>query len=186
MSIPGIPGQSAPPSPGDLQRQLRGMQQEIEALRTAQTLMATQTSAFVTSSYNGSTDFIPVDPSGSYMHSAWITIPEGYTRAIVYLTVSVGGTNSDTNPQYIYCYPVIEAPGEDVTDPNGLVSTGDAIARAVPALFGDSVTSTFCRTMEGLPPGDEIYLSVVGYCDAPSHYGNTGNGHLSALIVFFR
>jgi hypothetical protein len=186
MTIPGTLGQVAPPAADDLQRQLRDLAHEIAALRTAATQMAVETSAFVTQDYNGSTANQTIDPAGQFMHGAYVTVPEGYTRAVFYSTVSVGGTNLDSVPHYIYCYAMIEAPGEDVTDPTGIYSTGDQIARAVPGTYGDSVSSTFCRTLDGLEAGGEIFLGVIGACDSPSPFGGTANGHISALIVFFR
>lgn len=108
---------------------------------------------------------------GSYLFTGTITIPAGFTKAIVLCTATTGGTNGSGAGDNLYCQPQI----------NGV--NGEQIAAGIPAGYAHSVSASQAILINPLS-GGSIPLKVWGATD---HAGWTGgNGHLSAAAIFFR
>lgn len=108
---------------------------------------------------------------GSYLFTGTITIPTGFTKAIVLCTATTGGTNASGAGDNLYCQPQIAT------------FNGEQIAAGIPAGYAHSVSASQAILLNPLT-GSSISLKVWGATD---HAGWTGgNGHLSAAAIFFR
>jgi hypothetical protein len=111
-------------------------------------------------------------PLTTVVLSSSISVPSGFSQALVKMTAIVGGTNGNAGPDNIYCTPVIAG------------VTGDQISTTVDIGFGGSSVGVFARGLTGLS-GGTISLQVRGAVDTPAGWTG-GNAHLSATAFFLR
>lgn len=176
--IPGILGNSAPPADDGVQQQLRDLQQQISDLVTARQLQASETSAIVPASYNGSTDGLTFAGGGARVvaHQGVIAAPITCSQVIVHVVVTAG----DTGGGGLFVSALIRNDNEAVGDPNTL---SEEIASEV--INYASPTTSYVRVLPGMSAGAHVTVGVRVGSQTAGSAGN-GNGHVSALVVFVR
>lgn len=122
--------------------------------------------------YEGATNSVTLTVAGSYLNTGTISVPTGFTKALVFSHCTVGGTNSTGAADNIYCSPTINT------------TNGQLIPQGVTAGFAGTVSMTQALLITPPALGATIQVKVWGAVD---HSGWTGgNGHISAFVIFTR
>lgn len=120
---------------------------------------------------NGASSGIAFGVTQVTMAADTLTVPSGYSRALVMMTASVGGT-SPAGGGNLYGFPRIAG------------VAGDQIAQAAGGgSYATSQNCSFARLLTGLN-GGTIAVDVRGFGSAAGWTG--GNGHVSAIAIFLR
>lgn len=127
--------------------------------------------------HEGHTDGQSLTVAGSNLHTGTITVPAGFSQAVVHATTTVGGTANA--PDNLYGGPTV----------NGV--SGQTIAARAGAIADDiwaqSVTMSQALRLTGLSGGGVITVQAWGAVDtAANWFANLANGHVSAIAVFAR
>lgn len=176
--VPGVLGDSAPPTGDEVWKELRALRQELADLVTARTIQAPESSAIVPEAYNGSTDGLtyPGGATRTFAHEGSVTAPITCSKVLVHVVATAGDTGGGGLYLSIYACNDNENPGDPGTVSEELAS--EVVTYA-------SLTGSFVRVMPGMSAGGHVFMgAMVGSPNA----GNTGTGnaHLSALVVFVR
>lgn len=90
-----------------------------------------------------------IDTTATVRASVTLTVPAGFTRAIVISNATAMGTNSSTAADYLYCSATVQT------------VNGGELYTSVPAGIGASLSSPFQPTLAGLSGGDTITVGVA-------------------------
>jgi hypothetical protein len=120
---------------------------------------------------NGFTAGLTIGIAASILHTETLSIPEGFSQALVFCSISVGAT-SPSGGGNLFIHPNI----------NG--ADGDEIAQAAGgSAFATSAASSMARVITGQTGGS---LTVSAVARASSAGWTGGDGHVSAFAVFLR
>ncbi|MBX7445454.1 MULTISPECIES: hypothetical protein [unclassified Arthrobacter] len=90
-----------------------------------------------------------IDTTATVRASVTLTVPAGFTRAIIISNAVAMGTNSGTTPDYLYCSATVQS------------VNGGELYTSAPAGIGASLASPFQPTLTGLTGGDTITVGVA-------------------------
>lgn len=123
---------------------------------------------------NGVTNYA-IDTVSTVRASVTLTVPSGFSRAVVLANATAMGTNSGTASDYLYCSAVVQA-----------VNGGELYASA-PAGVGASISSPFQPTLTGLTGGQTITVGVATRAGTATWVAATANqASIAATAIFLK
>lgn len=107
--------------------------------------------------------------------SVTLTVPEGFTEAVVIANPTAMGFNSTASPDYLYAQAIIQT------------YNGGEIYTSAPAGVGVGLASPFQMTITDLTGGDDITVSVATRTNNATWAASTGNqANIYAIAYFLR
>lgn len=122
--------------------------------------------------YDGTTTGLTLTTTATTLHTGTISVPSGFSTALVMAFVQVGGLNPTGGVDNVRATARIQ--GVD----------GDTVIESVSAGFVGHSIAMFTRTVTGLSAGDDVTISVRGATINGGYSGATGR--VSAIAVFLR
>lgn len=116
-----------------------------------------------------------IDTVATVRASVTLTVPAGFTRAIVISNATAMGTNSGTAADYLYCSATVQA------------VNGGELYTSAPAGIGASISSPFQPTLTGLTGGDTITVGVATRAGTSTWAADPANqASISATAIFLK
>jgi hypothetical protein len=116
-----------------------------------------------------------IDTTATVRASVTLTVPAGFTRAIVLTSAVAAGTNSGTTAEYLYASAVVSG-----------VNGGELYTSAAAGIAA-SLTSPFSPTLTGLTGGDTITVGVATRAGATTWAADpTNQASISATAIFLK
>lgn len=123
---------------------------------------------------NGVTNYA-IDTVSTVRASLALTVPAGFTKAIVIANAAAMGTNSGTAQDYLYASAVVAG------------VNGGELYTSAPAGVGASVSAQFQPTLTGLTGGDTITVSVATRAGSATWAAATANqASIAATAIFLK
>jgi len=123
---------------------------------------------------NGVTNYA-IDTTSTVRASVTLTVPAGFTRAIITATATAMGTNSGTAPDYLYCSAIVAG-----------VNGGELYSSAAAGL-GVGLAAPFNPTLTGLSSGQTITVGVATRAGTATWTAATANqASISATAIFLK
>lgn len=123
---------------------------------------------------NGVTNYA-IDTTATVRASVTLTVPAGFTRAIVLTSAVAAGTNSGTTAEYLYASAVVSG-----------VNGGELYTSAAAGIAA-SLTSPFSPTLTGLTGGDTITVGVATRAGTTTWTADpTNQASISATAIFLK
>lgn len=123
---------------------------------------------------NGVTNYA-IDTTSTVRAFVTITVPAGFTRAIVLANATAAGTNSGTAADYLYVSAVVAG-----------VNGGELYSSAAPGL-GVGLTAPFSPTLTGLTIGQTITVGVATRAGSATWAAATANqASIAATAIFLK
>ncbi|MDQ0117451.1 hypothetical protein J2T22_000621 [Pseudarthrobacter defluvii] len=116
-----------------------------------------------------------IDTTATVRASVTLTVPVGFSRAIVISNATAMGTNSGTAPDYLYCSVTVQT------------VNGGELYTSAPVGLGASLSSPFQPTLTGLTGGDTITVGVATRAGASTWAADPANqAAISATAIFLK
>lgn len=116
-----------------------------------------------------------IDTVSTVRASVTLTVPAGFTRAIVMANASAAGTNSGTSADYLYVSAVVQA-----------VNGGELYSSAAAGL-GVGLVAPFSPTLTGLSSGQPVTVSVATRAGTATWTAVTANqASIAATAIFLK
>ena len=123
---------------------------------------------------NGITNYA-IGTTATVRASVTLTVPTGFTRAIITATATAMGANSGATADYLYGAAVVAG-----------VNGGELYSSAAPGL-GASLAAPFNPTLTGLTDGQVITVGVATRTGAAAWAASTANqASISATVMYLR
>ena len=123
---------------------------------------------------NGVTNYA-IDTTATLRASVMLTVPAGFTRAVIISNAVAAGTNSGTTADYLYVSAVVQS------------VNGGELYTSTPAGTAASLTSPFTPTLEGLSGGDTITVGVATRAGTATWAADPSNqASISATAIFLK
>lgn len=116
-----------------------------------------------------------IDTVPTVRASVILTVPSGFSRAIVIANATAMGTNSGTAAEYLYASATVQT------------VNGGELYTSAPAGIGASISSPFQPTLTGLTGGDTITVGVATRAGTSTWAADPANqAAISATAIFLK